>query len=106
MLKIVRKTDAATRKIADNKFVLDYITKDTSSDISFVIIEGADFEGETTIVGNRIYFVLSGTLVIDLDGERTTLSPDDSCFISAGTKYKYVMSGKFKIITVDQPAHD
>jgi ethanolamine utilization protein EutQ (cupin superfamily) len=105
MLKIIRKPDAATRKIADNKFVLDYVTKDTSPDISFVIIEGTDFEGETTIAGNRIYFVLLGTLIMDLDGEKTSLYPEDSCFISAGTKYKYVMSGKFKIITVDQPAH-
>lgn len=106
MLTIIRKSELGERKVADNKFVLDYVTKSTTPGVSFVVIEGTDYVGESTISGNRIYFVLAGTLTMDVDGEKSILHPEDACFIPAGTKYQYVMSGSFKIITIDQPAHD
>jgi mannose-6-phosphate isomerase-like protein (cupin superfamily) len=105
MLKIIRKPEAKERKVADNKSAFNYITKDISQDVSLAVIEGTDYVGEANVPQNRIYFVLSGSLILDLNGEKTILYPEDSCFISAGTKYSYVMSGTFKIITIDQPAY-
>jgi mannose-6-phosphate isomerase-like protein (cupin superfamily) len=106
MLKVIRKSETRERKVADNKSAFNYITKDISPDVSLAVIEGTDYFGETTTIPqNRIYFVLQGNLILDSNGEKTTLHPEDSCFISAGTQYSYVMSGTFKIITIDQPAY-
>ena len=102
MLKIVRKSEAKERKIADNKSAFNYITKDISKDVSLAVIEGREYNGEINLTEVRIHFVLSGNLTLDIGGEKNTLYPEDSCFISKGTKY--TMSGTFKLITVDQPA--
>jgi len=102
MFKVIRKSEARERKIAENKSAFNYITKDISPEVSLAVIEGVDFSGEVNINEDRIYFVLSGNLVLNYNGEETTLHPEDSCLISKGTKY--IMSGTFKVITIDQPA--
>lgn len=102
MLKIIRKSESKERKISDNKSAFNYITKDISPNVSLAVITGSDFVGEINLTEDRIYFVLSGNLVLDLNGEKTTLYPEDSCLLSKGAKY--TMSGTFKIITIDQPA--
>ncbi len=103
MLKVIRKSEARERRIAENKSAFNYITKDISPEVSLAVIEGSDFKGEINITEDRIYFVLSGSLILNLNGEEIILYPEDSCLISRGTKY--IMSGTFKVITVDQPAH-
>lgn len=102
MLKVVKKSEAKERKITDNKSAFNYITKDISPGVSLAVIEGSGFVGEINLTEDRIYFVMLGNLTLDLNGEKTILYPEDSCFISKGTKY--IMSGTFKIITIDQPA--
>jgi len=103
MLKVIRKSDVKERKIADNKSAFNYITKDISPEVSLAVIEGTDFNGEINIAEDRIYFVLLGNLILNLNGEETILYPEDSCLISKGSKYS--MSGTFKVITIDQPAY-
>lgn len=103
MIKVIRKSEAKERKITENKSAFNYITKDISPEVSLSVIEGVDFKGVISLSENRIYFILSGSLVLNLNGEKTTLYPEDSCLISKGTTY--TMSGTFKAVSVDQPAY-
>ncbi|MDP2926944.1 MAG: hypothetical protein Q8N65_02310 [bacterium] len=102
MYKLVRKSEAIFRKIADNKFATNYITKDISPNVSLATLEGKDYQEETITEYNRIYYVLNGELVLAFDSEKISLEEGDTCFISKDTKYG--ISGTFKAIVINQPA--
>lgn len=102
MFKVVRKSEAIFRVIAENKKSLNFITKDISEGVSLAITEGVNYSEQENAKYNRIYFVLKGELTLTFDNEKALLREEDSCFISQGTKY--TMSGTFRAIVVNQPA--
>ena len=102
MYKVVRKSEATVRQIADNKIALNYITKDLSPEVSLAVIEATDYYEKETTESNRIYYVLEGELGLNFGGKEVKLSAADSCFVAKGTEY--VMRGTFKAVTVNQPA--
>ena len=102
MYKVVRQSESALRKIADNKISLNFITKEFSPNVSLAITEGKNYKEEEIAKYNRIYFVLDGALMLIFGMDKVFLKKYDSCFISKGTKY--IMSGTFKTIVVNQPA--
>lgn len=102
MIKVIRKSEASVRKITDNKIVLNYITKDISPDVSFAITQAKNYSEKETIIYNRVYYVLEGTLLLSNNGQEISLGEGDSCFLEKGTEY--TMKGTFKAIIVNQPA--
>jgi len=102
MFKVIRKSEASIRKIADNKTATNYITKDISSQMSFATIEAIDYFEKETSSYNRIYYVLKGTLQLMFGKQEISLQGEDSCFVEKGTTYE--MKGTFKAIVVNQPA--
>jgi hypothetical protein len=53
MFRVIRKSEAKERKIADNKSAFNYITKEISLEISLAVIEGTDFAGEINLIGTN-----------------------------------------------------
>ncbi|MDD5221122.1 MAG: hypothetical protein PHV47_00720 [Candidatus Pacebacteria bacterium] len=102
MYKVVRQSEAVLRKIADNKFATNYITKDISSNMSLAVLEGKNYQEETTTKYSRIYYVLDGELILSFDSEKVFLKENDSCFISEDTKYE--IAGTFRAIVINSPA--
>jgi mannose-6-phosphate isomerase class I len=102
MYKVVRQSEAIFRKIADNKFATNYITKDISPNISLAILEGKNYQEETITKYNRIYYVLNGKLTLSFGSEEISLKENDACFISENTEYE--MFGTFKAIVINNPA--
>ena len=102
MYKVVRKTEALVRQVGDNKTVINFITKEISPDVSLAVVDNKGFYGKVTVEGDRIYYVMSGKLLLEFSSEKVELNKGDSCFISHGSSY--ILSGDCKIITVDQPA--
>jgi ethanolamine utilization protein EutQ (cupin superfamily) len=102
MYKIIRKSEATVRQIADNKLALNYVTKDLSPEVSLAVTEATDYYEKEITDYNRIYYVLEGELVLAFDGNEVKLSAGDSCFVGKGTGYE--MSGTFKAVMVNQPA--
>lgn len=43
MYKVVRKSEATVRQIADNKIALNYITKDLSPEVSLAVTKATDY---------------------------------------------------------------
>jgi mannose-6-phosphate isomerase-like protein (cupin superfamily) len=103
MHKIVRKSEAKERSVGETKSVLDYVTKEVSPSVSFVIVKNVGNWGETVSKYNRIYFVLEGTLTLKFRNEEVTLEPWDGCFVGKDEKYNF--AGDCQIIVVDSPAH-
>ena len=102
MYKVIRKKEAITRQVSDNKTATNFITKEISPNVSLAVIENKGRFGEVVADSNRIYYVLRGHLSLELGSEKVELDEGDACFISSGTSY--VMSGDCKAVTVDQPA--
>ncbi len=102
MYKLVRKKEALIRKIFENYTANNFITKDISSEVSLAVTEADKLTDITFTEYNRIYYLLSGKLILTFDEEKVILEKGDSCFISANTKYK--MEGTFKAIVINQPA--
>ena len=80
----------------------NFITKEFSPEVSLAITEGKDYSEKEVAKYNRIYYILEGELTLNFNGEKVLLQTGDSCFVSKDTKY--VMSGTFKVIVVNQPA--
>ncbi len=102
MFKIVRKSDATIRKIAENKMAINLITKDITPNVSLAVTEATNYFEREIAEYNRIYYVTEGVLTLKFDNNKNDLEVGDSCFISKGTTYE--MSGTFKAVIVNQPA--
>lgn len=102
MYKLVKKDEAIQRQISPNYKANNFITKETSVNISLAVTEATDFKEAVTPKENRIYYVLEGELHLNFDGEKIIVKAGDSCFISEGTTY--ILEGTFKSVIVNQPA--
>jgi ethanolamine utilization protein EutQ (cupin superfamily) len=102
MFKVVRKSEAVVRKIANNKTATNYITKDISPLVSFAITEATDYYEKETAPYDRIFYVLEGKLLLVFDGKEIPLNSGGCCFIKKNTIYE--MKGTFKAVVINQPA--
>ena len=103
MYRVVKQSEGSVRKVADNKTVVNLITKEITEAFSLAVIEAQDYSEEETTTYNRAYYILEGNLEIISDGIAQTLQEGDSCFINENTTYK--MQGTFKTIVINQPAY-
>jgi mannose-6-phosphate isomerase-like protein (cupin superfamily) len=102
MHKIIRKAEAAVRKVSDDKTVENFVTKEISPNISLAVVENKGYYGEVKIETDRIYYIISGKLILEFNDEKVELDEGDACFISSGSSF--IFSGDCKVVTVDQPA--
>jgi ethanolamine utilization protein EutQ (cupin superfamily) len=104
MYKIIKKAEASERKVGEAKSVFDYVTKEISPTVSFVVVKNAGDWGEVIAKYNRVYFVLEGVLRLKFsDSGEIVLEPGDACFMEKGEKYNF--AGDCQVVTVDSPAH-
>lgn len=102
MYKIVRKSEAKIRKVAENKTAYNLITKEHTPKVSLAVIEGKNYKDIIMAEYNWIYFVIDGVMTLKFGNEKYSLEPGDSCYVTKGQKYE--MSGTFKSVIVSQPA--
>jgi mannose-6-phosphate isomerase-like protein (cupin superfamily) len=102
MYKIVRKSEATVREIADTYRASNYITKDVSPNISLAINTADRHDEIETTRYDRIYYVITGEIKITIDSKPNNISSGDSIFISKDTTYQF--GGTFEAIVVNQPA--
>ncbi|OGM89838.1 hypothetical protein A3J77_00565 [Candidatus Wolfebacteria bacterium RBG_13_41_7] len=102
MYKIIRKSEAVIRKVSDGKTVENFVTKEISPNVSLAVVENKRNFGEVSVDSDRIYYVLSGKLVLGFGSEKVKLDEGDACFVSSGSSFNF--SGDCRVVTVDQPA--
>lgn len=103
-MKIVRKNDARIRKIDNTKIALNYITKDDSKNLSLAVTESnEDYVEIINSPYDRIYYVLSGTLYLEIDERKEQIGEEEAIFIEK--HQEYMLRGKFKAIVVNSPAY-
>lgn len=102
MYKIVRKSEAIIRKIANNKTAYNYITKEFSPGVSLAVIEGINYDSPIIAEQNWIYFILEGEMKLEFKEKQVSLKEGDVCYVSRGEQYR--MIGTYRAIIVCQPA--
>lgn len=102
MYKIVRKTEATVRHIAETYEAHNYITKDDAPAVSLAVNTASDHSELETTKYDRIYYVISGELLVTIEGDNNTILAGDSLLISNGTTYQF--GGTFEAVVVNQPA--
>lgn len=102
MHKVIRKAKAVIRKVNDGKTVANFVTKEICPNVSLAVVDNKGFYGEVTAENDRIYYMVSGKLLLDFGDEKMELNKGDACFVSRGSSY--IFSGNCKVVTVDQPA--
>ncbi len=102
MYKVVRKSEAKIREIADNKTAANYISKDICKEVSLATTKGKNYYEKEIANYNRIYFVLAGEITLQFENQEISLHAGDACFVEKGEMY--TMRGTFEAVVINQPA--
>lgn len=96
-IKIIKKEDGVSRKIAESYSVLNLLTSNDSDNVSLAVSIAKDHDEITKAISDRVYYVLEGELIID--GEAAEIG--DVVFVGANTEYNF--RGTFKAVLVNSP---
>ena len=102
-IKLIKKNEGITRKISETYQVTNFLTKDSSENVSLAVSEATN-HSETTknIRSDRVYYVLEGKLIVKKNDKEFVAEPGDTIFIPKNTEYHF--EGTFKAILINSPA--
>ncbi len=100
---LIKKEDAVKRKISKSYAVNNFLTKNSSDNVSVAVSEAKN-HSETTknIRSDRVYYVLEGNLVVKRDNKQFVAETGDAIFIPKNTEYHF--KGTFKAVVINSPA--
>lgn len=102
MYKRITKSDAITRKISDVHSADNYLTKETTLNISLAI-NRLDGTLETVKTANeRVFYFISADVDFIIDKEQVHFNDGEVLYLSKDTNYS--ANGKFEAIVVNSPA--
>ena len=102
-IKFIKKNEGIARKISETYQVTNFLTKDSSENISLAVSKATN-HSETTknIRSDRVYYILEGKLIVRKDNKEFVAELGDVIFIPKNTEYHF--EGTFKAILVNSPA--
>ena len=102
-IKLIKKNQGIARKISETYQVTNFLTKDSSENVSLAVSEATN-HSETTknIRSDRVYYVLEGKLIVKKDNKEFVAESGDVIFIPKNTEYHF--EGTFKAILINSPA--
>ena len=101
MFVVVRKSDISTRKEIKNESIEQSI-QDPTSNISLAFLEEQDYYVKTITEYNRVYYIYSGKMYLNIGGREIFLQKGDACFVEKGTPYE--IKGTFNALAVHKIA--
>ncbi|MFA4907325.1 MAG: cupin domain-containing protein [archaeon] len=102
-VQIIKKSEGIARKISENYKVTNFLTKDSSKNVSLAVSEAKN-HSETTknIRSDRVYYVLEGKLVVKKNGKKFVAKQGDTIFIPKNMEYHF--EGTFRAVLINSPA--
>lgn len=102
-IQLIKKNQGITRKISETYNVTNFLTRDTSENVSLAIGEAINHSETTKNVGSdRIYYVIEGKLFVKKENKEFVAEVGDIIFIPKDTEYQF--KGTFKAILINSPA--
>ena len=102
MYKKITKNEKITRKITDVHSADNYLTKETTKNISLAINK---LEGKLDLVktvNERVFYFISADVEFVIDNEKVHLEDGDVLYLSKDTNYSAI--GNFEAVVINSPA--
>lgn len=102
-IQIIKKDQGIARRISESYRVTNFLTKDSTKNVSLAVSEATNhFETTKNVRSDRVYYVLEGKLIVKKDDKKFIAEPGDVIFIPKNTEYHF--EGTFKAILINSPA--
>lgn len=102
MYKKITKKEKVTRKITDVHSADNYLTKETTENISLAINK---LDGKLDLlktVNERVFYFISADVEFIIDGEKVHFEDEDVLYLDKDTTYS--ANGRFEAVVVNSPA--
>lgn len=102
MYKKIMKNERITRKISDVHSADNYLTKETTENISLAINK---LDGKLDLVktvNERVFYFLSANVEFTIDNETVHFEDGEVLYLSKDTNYSAI--GRFEAVVINTPA--
>lgn len=102
MYKKITKKEKITRKITDVHSADNYLTKETTKNISLAVNK---LEGKLDLVktvNERVFYFISADVEFVIDNEKVHFEDGDVLYLSKDTNYSAI--GNFEAVVINSPA--
>ena len=102
MYKKITKNESVRRKITEVHSADNYLTKETTENVSLAIIRLNGELKEDNLKNERVYYFLKANVDFIIDGEKVHCENGDVLYLEKGTSYS--ANGNYEAVTVNVPA--
>ncbi|MBQ9658540.1 MAG: hypothetical protein IJV31_07220 [Clostridia bacterium] len=101
MYKRISKNEKITRKISEVHYADNYLTKETTENISLAITKLNGKLDSSKIINERVYYFISADVDFIIDDEKVHCESGDVLYLDKDTSYS--AEGEFEAITINVP---
>lgn len=102
MYKKISKNQKVRRNISEVHFVDNYLTKETTENISLAVTKLNGKLDSSNLKNERVYYFISANVNFIIDGEKVHLESGDVLYLDKNTNYS--AEGSFEAVTINVPA--
>ncbi len=103
MYKKISKNEKETRKITEVHSADNYLTKETTENLSLAITKLNGTLDSSKIENERVYYFISANVDFIIDNEKIHCESGDVLYFGKGTIYS--AEGDFEAVTINVPAY-
>lgn len=102
MYKKISKNEKITRNISDVHSADNYLTKETTENVSVAVTRLSGILETSKIINERVYYFISADVDFVIDGENVHCESGDVLYLDKNTNYS--ATGNFEAVTINVPA--
>ena len=102
MYKKISNNEAITRKISEVYTADNYLTKETTENVSLAVTKLSGKMASSKISNERVYYFISADVDFIINGEKIHCNSGDVLYLDRDTTYS--ADGDFEAVTINVPA--
>lgn len=102
MYKKISNNEKVTRKISEVHTADNYLTKETTKNISLAVTKLTGKMDPSKLSNERVYYFISADVNFMIDGEKVHCNSGDVLYLDSDTIYS--AEGDFEAVTINVPA--
>ena len=103
MYKKIANNEKVTRQISDVHSADNYLTKDTTENVSLAVNKLNGILETSTIKNERVYYFINANVDFIIDEEKVHFDSGDVLYLTPGTSFS--ADGEFEAVVVNVPAY-
>ena len=102
MYKKISKNQKVRRNISEVHFADNYLTKETTENISLAVTKLNGKLDSSNLKNERVYYFINADVNFIIDGEKVHFENSDVLYLDKNTNYS--AEGSFEAVTINVPA--